>query len=100
MAQKDIISKQSIKRIAKAGKMITQMAVEKSGIYQLGEERGEEREQILAVQNSIISILSTRFTQIPELIKTKLLEIKNIEILNQLLIKAISVSKTENIFDE
>ncbi|NOQ35714.1 MAG: hypothetical protein GQ569_07435 [Methylococcaceae bacterium] len=91
-------------QIKEAGKMITQINIEKSGLYQLGEERGEERGEkrgaISTLQNSIVSILSTRFQQIPELVKNKLSGIKNIEVLNQLLIKAISINKAENLFDD
>ncbi len=90
--------------IKKASEMITQITIEKSGLYQLGEQRGEKRGEkrgiINSLQQSIINILTTRFQKIPELISTKLLAIKNIKVLNQLLITAISISHVENLFDD
>ena len=94
--------------IEKASQMITQITVEKSGLYQLGkkrgekggEQRGERRGIISTLQKSIINILTTRFQQIPELINTQLLATKNINTLNKLLITAININKPENLFDE
>ena len=77
--------------------MLTQVAVEKTGLYQLGEIRGEQRSEIRTLQHSIINILMARFQQIPESIKNNLLATKDIKQLNRLLIKAINIDKPERL---
>ncbi len=94
--------------IEKAREMLTQVVVEKTGLYQLGEKRGEirgekrgkQRSEIDTLQKSIINILKTRFQQVPEPIKNNLLEIKDADRLNRLLIKTIHISKAEHLFDD
>ncbi len=96
------------KHIQKATEMITQIEIEKTGLYQLGEQRGEKRGEqqgkqwgeISTLQNSIITILKTRFQSIPDALAKRLLSTEQTQLLNTLLIKAISISKASELFED